>query len=695
MKIPRLLRLGLAFLATAVLALAQYPIPNGARVLFVGNSLTGQANGGLPAYVNAAFSQGNAGIEMKWHRIQIWNQTLKTHWNNNGADTKACTAAGVGIYANKTVTQMHARMLIEGGHPDGNPWDYVVLQGYGEDAQLNSIAANGTLSGDFFIFANNFVALARSKGAIPLLYQRVPNNPAEVAQSAYDTQYANIVANNATLAAHLDLLVVPVAEVNHALTINPPSGQSTGWLYSDNIHPSDYGLAVQMYVFASMLAKKSYQNTPVTYGKYTSPAAALDTAIRNAVWNKVQNFVTGSTPSNQAPVADAGSDQTVTDTDGNGTQSVTLDGSGSADPGGSIASYAWSWANGGSATGVSPTVTLPVGTTVITLTVTDNGSPALTDTDTVSITVNPAGASTGGFAQSNGLLVMEAENATAIEAGSGASADPAWVVVSATDASGSSAVSTPNTPAAWTTHTTTASSALKFDAAFTSTGNHHLWVRARATVANGGDDSVNYRLDDGPLATLVTANSTSWTWTKASAAINVSTTGLHTLRIHVRENGVQIDKILLTTDSAYAPSGAGPAETRAPATPVAFEAELLDFTTSDTVTTYNESPASGGSYDFLNSNAVGDYVAYTVEVPVAATYAIGLRYKGHASRGICQLTIGTTPQGSAFDQRVSGFQTVNLGSRQLSAGPHTFRFEVTGTSGTGYSLSFDSITLTP
>ncbi|MFW6154549.1 MAG: right-handed parallel beta-helix repeat-containing protein, partial [Planctomycetota bacterium] len=44
---------------------------------------------------------------------------------------------------------------------------------------------------------------------------------------------------------------------------------------------------------------------------------------------------------NSPPVADAGDDQTVTDSDENGSEDVTLDGSGSYDPDGTIDSYVW------------------------------------------------------------------------------------------------------------------------------------------------------------------------------------------------------------------------------------------------------------------------------------------------------------------------------------------------------------------
>ena len=100
----------------------------------------------------------------------------------------------------------------------------------------------------------------------------------------------------------------------------------------------------------------------------------------------------GSCGGNLAPAANAGPDQTVTDTDGDGFESVTLDGSISSDDG-TIVSY--DWTNGSMtpdpASGVTPPVTLPVGTHTITLTVMDDGG--LPDTDQVEITVNAPGAS--------------------------------------------------------------------------------------------------------------------------------------------------------------------------------------------------------------------------------------------------------------------------------------------------------------
>jgi len=88
---------------------------------------------------------------------------------------------------------------------------------------------------------------------------------------------------------------------------------------------------------------------------------------------------------NNPPVADAGPDRTLEQTNLQGTP-VVMDGSGSYDPDGlPLVSYAWSW-NGGTASGVNPTITLPLGGPhTIELIVNDGALDS--DPDTVTITV--------------------------------------------------------------------------------------------------------------------------------------------------------------------------------------------------------------------------------------------------------------------------------------------------------------------
>jgi hypothetical protein len=85
----------------------------------------------------------------------------------------------------------------------------------------------------------------------------------------------------------------------------------------------------------------------------------------------------------QEPVADAGPDRQI-ECAGENTP-VTLDGSGSYDPDGSIVDYSWSENDAVIASGVSPTVNLDYGTHTITLTVTDD--QAATNSDNVTIAI--------------------------------------------------------------------------------------------------------------------------------------------------------------------------------------------------------------------------------------------------------------------------------------------------------------------
>jgi outer membrane autotransporter protein len=93
------------------------------------------------------------------------------------------------------------------------------------------------------------------------------------------------------------------------------------------------------------------------------------------------------------PNSNAGPDQTLDDSDGQPGEQVTLDGSLSADPDGTIASYQWFRQIDPDTIeqlGAGPTITinLPDGANDVRLTVTDNAGN--TDTDSVVITVNSA-----------------------------------------------------------------------------------------------------------------------------------------------------------------------------------------------------------------------------------------------------------------------------------------------------------------
>lgn len=133
---------------------------------------------------------------------------------------------------------------------------------------------------------------------------------------------------------------------------------------------------------------QSYVNRPgYLAGNYMGLAGLWDSGYYRKVYQH-----TGAAPGNAAileitysggnypPVAEAGSNQEIPDTGFDGSELVTLDGSGSSDSDGTIVSYVWSEGGSPIATGATPQVWLTAGMHVITLTVTDNDGGSCTDT---------------------------------------------------------------------------------------------------------------------------------------------------------------------------------------------------------------------------------------------------------------------------------------------------------------------------
>jgi hypothetical protein len=132
--------------------------------------------------------------------------------------------------------------------------------------------------------------------------------------------------------------------------------------------------------------------------------------------------VTYETPGNVDPVADAGTDQTIQLP----TSQVTVNGSGSSDADGTITTYAWTKISGPatftitSPSSVSTTITgLVEGTYVFRLTVTDNDGG--TDTDDITITVQPANIAPTAAAGSDQSITLPTDN---VSVNGSSSSDP-------------------------------------------------------------------------------------------------------------------------------------------------------------------------------------------------------------------------------------------------------------------------------
>jgi hypothetical protein len=101
------------------------------------------------------------------------------------------------------------------------------------------------------------------------------------------------------------------------------------------------------------------------------------------------------------------------------------------------------------------------------------------------------------------------------------------------------------------------------------------------------------------------------------------------------------------------------------------------------------------------SSNMGDKVAFPVNIPAAGTYDVKISYKKYQPRGIMQTGVNGTNFGPAVDQYIAtadAYGVTDLGVRSFpSGGNYLFTFTVVGKNpaSTGYSLTFDEITLTP
>ncbi len=95
----------------------------------------------------------------------------------------------------------------------------------------------------------------------------------------------------------------------------------------------------------------------------------------------------------------------------------------------------------------------------------------------------------------------------------------------------------------------------------TEAGEYLLYGRVNA--ANGDDNSFYIQVDNGVNALWDTAFGNGWQWQQVvdrdnpvQLRFNLSV-GTHTIKIKLREDGTKIDKLLLTNDLNFTPTGTG------------------------------------------------------------------------------------------------------------------------------------------
>ncbi len=118
--------------------------------------------------------------------------------------------------------------------------------------------------------------------------------------------------------------------------------------------------------------------------------------------------------------------------------------------------------------------------------------------------------------------------------------------------------SVPDTNIRFTNNLTTTSPELQYTMNFTSTGVYTVWLKG--FVPNAAGDSVYIGLDNQLPSGLSGFGPRDWQWNAKNSEIpaelvtlNITTPGLHTLHLWMREDGLLIDQIVLSRDAAYNP----------------------------------------------------------------------------------------------------------------------------------------------
>jgi hypothetical protein len=225
------------------------------------------------------------------------------------------------------------------------------------------------------------------------------------------------------------------------------------------------------------------------------------------------------------------------------------------------APYQFTWSNA------------PLGSHMVTVRAVDNtGAPAMSHAISLSVQA-PTGAA---YREQGGLVVIEAENHNQITGRNGKH----WTLRTAnlqyvgnglmraepdagtpSDAADGSLINTGYAAA---------SPEMQYRVQFSTPGTYYVWLRA--IPDNDASNSVHVGLNGQEVATADRISTTtysdlgrSWTWFQGTldgpvATLSVPSAGTHTVNVWMREDGLRLDRFLLTTSSTYVPTDAGPAE---------------------------------------------------------------------------------------------------------------------------------------
>ena len=182
----------------------------------------------------------------------------------------------------------------------------------------------------------------------------------------------------------------------------------------------------------------------------------------------------------------------------------------------------------------------------------------LTVYDELTITVNAASSGTGAFIEDAGWLVMEAENFHDNDTGN---SDGMWAIESTyTTYSGTGYVVAPSNTEGNETWAD-GGAELDYDITITTAGTYRVYMRRYHLNPGGGNNSCVIGLDGAEIVEFDNSGlpQNEWVWSTHNAQVTLSA-GAHTFHIRRKESGYRIDRIVITTDTSWSPTGLGPPE---------------------------------------------------------------------------------------------------------------------------------------
>ncbi len=285
----------------------------------------------------------------------------------------------------------------------------------------------------------------------------------------------------------------------------------------------------------------------------------------------------------------------------------------------------------------------------------------------------------GIFTQSSapdGMVSMEAEHFSTRAAGTGKFLNRWWLDEAYADVSGGEAMELAD-QGNNSQDNFSDGPVMNFRINFVKTGSHYLWIRVLAP--SGGDDSVYPALDGNSLGQWNLPSVDRWAWrvygesVVNKTALDIPTTGERTLSFYMREDGVVIDKILVTVDPNFFPTDFGPAESNRTGEVDITPPPSADASATTAVVSHSSDDAEEAANNSVSLNSddldlrAGNLsaVRFALDVPQGANVTdatVSLVAKGNTA-GANTLTFSVEP--------VSNATTFSSSSANLSNRPTT------------------------